>query len=169
MSDIRNLEDALEMIGSVGKLVGRPQEAIELVEQISSAFKCLEVSVNNKKNGASVAYLIWDKPLMCAGAGTFIDDMLRRCGLQNVFESAEGRYPVLTREELEEKNPDLILLSSEPFPFNEKHAGIWRQRLKHTEVKCVDGEYFSWYGSRLKKAPDYFLEFSGFPLHGPRK
>jgi len=93
----------------------------------------------------------------------FAPFMLRRLGLINCL-SAVKRYPVLSEQEIVQSNPELILLSSEPFPFREKHVNEVRQICPHSTVMLVDGEMFSWYGSRLKFAPTYL---NGLPL--PRK
>ena len=55
-------------------------------------------------------------------------------------------------------NPDFIFLSSEPFPFKEKHIAEFQSICPNVKIKLVDGELFSWYGSRLLKAPEYFRE-----------
>ena len=89
---------------------------------------------------------------MVAGKDTFIDELLKLNKFENVF--TESRYPEITLEELKVKNPDLILLSSEPFPFEEKHKNYFSTL--NVEIELVDGEYFSWYGSRLVEAIDYF-------------
>ncbi len=103
----------------------------------------------------TVAYLIWQEPFMVAGHGTFVDDMLRRCGLTNVFDEGDARYPEVSDQALAEADPDIILLSSEPYPFKEKHIADINMICPGTPVRLVDGELFSWYGSRLLKAPAY--------------
>jgi ABC-type Fe3+-hydroxamate transport system substrate-binding protein len=104
------------------------------------------------------AYLIWrtDKPLsyMAAGRGTFIDDMLHRCGLINVID--QPRYPVTDPAALAASGCNLILLSSEPYPFRDKHREELQALVPHADIRLVDGEMFSWYGSRLLQAPAYF-------------
>lgn len=94
---------------------------------------------------------------MVAGGDTFINEMIKKCGLVNVFENIE-RYPEVTLEQLEEAKPDIILLSSEPFPFKEKHFDEFREKSPSAKIMLVDGEMFSWYGSRLIKAARYFRE-----------
>lgn len=105
----------------------------------------------------SVVYLIWQNPFMSIGGDTFIHDSLIQGGFRNVYSSSL-RYPETTWEEMEKKNPDAILLSSEPFPFREKHLDAFRDRIPGKPVLLVDGTYFSWYGSRMLQAPAYFSE-----------
>lgn len=91
---------------------------------------------------------------MAAGKNTFIDAMLTKIGLVNCIHAE--RYPELSFEEVRRLSPDVILLSSEPFPFQPKNREELQQILPHTKIILVDGEMFSWYGSRLLKAADYF-------------
>ena len=93
---------------------------------------------------------------MVAGHGTFVNDMLKRCGLVNVFDEGDARYPEISGQEVAEADPDIILLSSEPYPFLEKHIAQFNMICPGTPVYLVDGEMFSWYGSRLLQAPAYF-------------
>jgi ABC-type hemin transport system substrate-binding protein len=91
---------------------------------------------------------------MAAGPGTFIDTLLTRLGLFNAVQQA--RYPELTADALAEMQPEYIFLSSEPYPFQEKHVAELQQLCPHAKCMLVDGEMFSWYGSRLIQAPAYF-------------
>jgi ABC-type Fe3+-hydroxamate transport system substrate-binding protein len=153
MSDIKNLDDAIVMIESVGQLVAKKNEALKISADIKSKFNTLKPQDFSEQ--PSVVYLIWKDPMITVGNDTFIHDMLSRCGLKNVF-SHQTRYPELTKEELGALEPDLILLSSEPYPFKEKHRVEFQSLFPETKVLLADGEMFSWYGSRLSKAPEYF-------------
>jgi ABC-type Fe3+-hydroxamate transport system substrate-binding protein len=92
---------------------------------------------------------------MTVGGDTFINNMLRYCGFINVFQD-QKRYPSIEIDDLKWKEVDLILLSSEPYPFKEKHIAEIKAILPQAKILLVDGEMFSWYGSRLEKAPQYF-------------
>jgi ABC-type Fe3+-hydroxamate transport system substrate-binding protein len=157
MSDVKNLRDALEMIIQVGEITGYNLEAIDLSGRIQLDFDNLKPDISNLKQSRSAAYLIWHNPIMIAGGDTFINDMLKRCGFTNAFQTA-NRYPEMGSTELSTTNPDFILLSSEPFPFREKHIEQYKLICSDAEVLLVDGEMFSWYGSRLLKAPAYFQQ-----------
>ncbi len=157
MSDIYTLKDALNMIVHVGTLVGKPQEAVHLKLQIESQFNDLNVKYPTLNSKLNVAYFIWRKPFMVAGGNTFINDMLSRCGFNNVFASSNSmRYPEVSEQQIAEINPEVILLSSEPYPFKEKHILELRSICPEAKIIIVDGELFSWYGSRLLQAPAYF-------------
>jgi ABC-type Fe3+-hydroxamate transport system substrate-binding protein len=155
MSDISNLEDAMQAITQIGALVDREPEAAYLNHLIHAGFTDLQALALSKKIDQSVAYLIWKDPYMVAGRNTFIDDLLRKIGLQNVI--AAQRYPSIALSDLNALNCRLLLLSSEPYPFKQKHIDEIKTVLPNTKIMLVDGEMFSWYGSRLVKAVEYLF------------
>lgn len=150
ISDIQNIPQALQMIQVIGQITGKDERAGEIVEQIVAGFNKLPRAAIPKR----VAYFIWYKPWMSIGGDTFISNMIHTIGWKNVL-SGHSRYPEISLEELKIHNPELVLLSSEPFPFKEKHIAEIKAALPNVDVQWVDGEMFSWYGSRLLKAVCY--------------
>jgi len=151
MSDIFNLKDAYSMITSIGEITNKIDESLVLVGEIKEEFRKLKNSnVVQSLKGRSVQYFIWHNPNMAAGKSTFIDEILSECGLINL--TREERYPEVKLTD----SPDFIFLSSEPFPFREKHLDQFINAFPKSKVLLVNGEMFSWYGSRLKDAPSYF-------------
>lgn len=157
VSDVNNLDDACSMIGSIGNIVQKTAEANELVNNIRGEFEVLAAAVGNNGEKPRTAYLIWKNPYMTVGRDTFIHDMLTRCGFENIFAD-QMRYPTVTIPQLQTANCQLLLLSSEPFPFSQKHADELQHFLPGTMIQLVDGEMFSWYGSRLLQAANYFRQ-----------
>ncbi|MGA9651506.1 helical backbone metal receptor [Pedobacter sp.] len=157
MSDIFTLDDAMKAISDIGELVDRSPEAAYLNHLISAGFNDLKTLALQNRIDKKAAYLIWRKPYMAAGENTFINDVLVSNGITNVIDAE--RYPEITLKKLEALNPQLILLSSEPYPFKEKHIEEIQEALPEAKIMLVDGEMFSWYGSRLVKAVQYFFEF----------
>jgi ABC-type Fe3+-hydroxamate transport system substrate-binding protein len=157
VSDINTLEDAKQTILQIGELVDRQPEASYLIHLISAGFSDLQTLALERGIDKKVAYLIWKKPYMAAGINTYISDILELNGMRNVVKSS--RYPQLDLSELEALNPDLVFLSSEPYPFTELHVQEIQNVLPKAKIMLVDGEMFSWYGSRLVKAVQYFFEF----------
>jgi len=149
MSDITNWQSALEMIKSIGNLVNENVKADQLIDELKNKFESIKPF-----SARRVLYFIWKNPWMVAGKDTFIDAMLSRIGLVNCIESE--RYPELSVEEINGLSPEIILLSSEPFPFQQKNIEELQLILPKAKIMLVDGEMFSWYGSRLLKAADYF-------------
>lgn len=157
MSDIITFEDALDMIDHIGKIIGKEDRATHLIENILSKFNSLHQYISLQTNQPKVAYMIWYNPMMVAARHTFINELLQIAGFQNIFES-QTRYPQITSEELSAVQPDVILLSSEPFPFKEKHVKEIQDICPNAVIELVDGELFSWYGNRLLLAAPYFQE-----------
>jgi ABC-type Fe3+-hydroxamate transport system substrate-binding protein len=162
ISDVHNLQTALQMIILVGELTNTAKKAHAIANRIQNDFNSLlHYSQKRLSHKPQTVYLIWKGPYMAAGGDTFINAMLNACGLKNVFEHL-GRYPVINIEELQtSKVPgiagcELLLLSSEPYPFNEKHVEELQSLFPGTKIMLVDGEMFSWYGSRLLHAVSYF-------------
>lgn len=151
VSDVIELHGALSMIEDIGQITGKNEEAKELAAGIRFGFQSLGI----RERRVRCAYLIWKDPFISVGGDTFINDMLQRAGFENIFASAV-RYPQITVEQLRDANCNVILLSSEPYPFKQHHANAFANVLPGTLVRLVDGELFSWYGSRLLKAPAYF-------------
>ncbi|HEY4876975.1 MAG TPA: helical backbone metal receptor [Puia sp.] len=151
ISDIKTLNDALSMISSVGEITRMQTAAQKIISLINKNFAELKPKTNKIKT----AYFIWRNPYMVAGGDTFINDIMNYCGFDNIFANIE-RYPQSNVEELLIKNCKLLLLSSEPFPFKQKHIEELQSQLSGVKIILVDGEMFSWYGSRLIHAPLYF-------------
>jgi ABC-type Fe3+-hydroxamate transport system substrate-binding protein len=154
LSDITSLPEALTMIRCVGDLTGKLHLAEPLAADIKQSFDRLRLTATSRP---LAAYFIWRKPYMVAASGTFIDDMLRRAGFRNAFAGL-GRYPEVTPEQLAKAAPAHIFLSSEPYPFGEKHAAEFNEICPAASVQLVDGELFSWYGSRLRLSAAYFRQ-----------
>lgn len=134
------------MIKGVGLLCGKEQEAVDLIDDIQEDFAELR-----QRNG-TVAYFIWNKPYMVCGNHTFINSVIEHIGLVNVVK--ENRYIEINEADLQKLNPEYILLSSEPFPFNDAHIKELK-KFSNAKIILVDGEMFSWYGSRMLLMKDY--------------
>ncbi len=150
-TDVNTIPEALEMIQTIGLITGSSEKAGEIISNIK---KTLPPAPSALK---TAAYLIWKDPFMTIGGDTFISEMLAYAGFQNLF-AAQKRYPETDIEELSRLAPEFLFLSSEPYPFKEKHQAALQEALPQSKVIIVDGEMFSWYGSRMAKAGDYFRE-----------
>jgi len=154
MSDIYTLDDAYQMMNSVGEITNKQEEAQLLIKQIKTSFSTLP-PVTRHLPPLTCAYFIWRKPYMVAASGTFLDHMLGVFGVRNAFADL-SRYPAVTAEQIAKAKPDLIFLSSEPYSFTEKHIDEFKGISSASKIMIVDGELFSWYGSRLRYTADYF-------------
>jgi ABC-type Fe3+-hydroxamate transport system substrate-binding protein len=153
VSDISTLNEAINMMNDIGILTNTTLKANTIINNIKQGFDGITPA-----NNISTAYFIWRNPYMTVGGDTFIHDMLARCGFSNIY-AAQTRYPEVDINKLKEKKCQLLLLSSEPYPFKQKHIDELQEHLPNTRIILADGEMFSWYGSRLLHSPAYFSHF----------
>ena len=148
VTDIQNLEDNEKFISEVGTLLNKEKLALEFNRNINEIFKN-----NFNTNPVKVGYLIWKNPYMTIGSDTFIHEILEKLGFENIFKNKE-RYPEISIEEM--RKSEYIFLSSEPFPFQQKHIDELQKELPNQKSTLVDGEAFSWFGTHISKCADYY-------------
>lgn len=152
VTDVSTIEDNHQFISDLGTLLNKKEFAQSLNERIAHIF-----TVKKNPLPQKVAYLIWKNPYMTVGNDTFINEVLENIGGENLFKDRK-RYPEVTVEEL--KNADQVFLSSEPFPFQQKHIDELQKELPDKQMILVDGEAFSWFGTHLLQVEDYLRELS---------
>lgn len=153
ISDVNTFEDNDRMIELVGKIVNKEAAACKIRDDINKRFTLIKPLQKKLK----VAYLIWRNPWMAIGNNNFINCIIEHLGFLNIFSNKE-RYPIISIEDFKKHTPDILFLSSEPFPFSQKHIEELQPFLPQTLIQLVDGEMFSWYGSRMLKAAEYLNE-----------
>lgn len=155
ISDIFNPEDAILMMHDLGLMLNKREQVVRLVSQLKEDLKSIPQITG------SVLYFIWKNPYMVAGKNTYINSILELIGLQNAIEDEVSRYPVVSIDEIVKINPTHIFLSSEPYPFQEEDITFLKERTG-AKVQIVDGEIFSWYGSRMLAMKAYFQKLVTF-------
>ncbi len=156
VSEAGSVAEAVELIRNTGALTGTLPAAETLIAGLRERMRRL--TEHRPSPPKRTLYLIWRGPWMSVGGDTFIHDMLQLAGLENVCGGMR-RYPELSAEEMQALRPDLILLSSEPYPFGDAHLAEIQALVPGVEVRLADGEFFSWYGSRMLPAMDYLRDF----------
>lgn len=146
---VETVADAYRLIDTLGTLAHVEQAATALIHDIQQTFAQLPALSGN------AAYMMWRKPYMAVGKTTYITSLLEMLGLTNPMTKLAGRYPAVTIDDLQQAKLDYVLLSSEPFPFSEKHRAEFEPHLAGAKIVFVDGEMF-WYGARMLKAAHYF-------------
>lgn len=149
-TEVKDLASAFKSMIDIGNLLNLQTESELIVTNIKS-------KISIPKSFHTACYLIWRNPYMTVGGDTFINDMMARSGFVNIFNEKE-RYPIITLDDIAQECPDYIFLSSEPYPFQTKHIKEFESI--NIPVKIVDGEMFSWYGTRLLKSWEYFRSLS---------
>ncbi len=157
VTDVCTMSDAAEMISIVGKALQVEDRANRMVMELLDGIDVLTGSGGSTSEPARVLYLVWKDPFMAAGTDTYISHTMTCMGFYNVLKewNEKGkRYPKLSVSDLKGLNIDYILLSSEPYPFRQQHAELLSP-FAAKAVMLVDGEAFSWYGSRTAKCIPY--------------
>lgn len=154
VTDVSTVDEATAMIRRVRQLVDRDKEARQMATTIAERFAALPAW-----SSLRAAYIIWRDPYMTVGGDTFIYDVMRHGGFTAPWADAT-RYPEITLDDLAAADLDVILCSTEPFPFHQKDAFMddLRTACPDTPVHVVDGQLFSWYGPRLLDTPAYLRE-----------
>tara|TARA_R110000868_G_scaffold259361_7_gene517396 strand:+ start:17401 stop:18144 length:744 start_codon:yes stop_codon:yes gene_type:complete len=143
LTEIDTIEEALQWISKLGNKLEVDEEALQLITEIQ---KLIPSSIEFQN--IRTAYFIWKDPWMTIGSDTYIHNVMKYFGLKNVY-GEQSRYPETDFEELHTLNPELILLSSEPYPFKQKHILELKTICPDSTILLVNGEWFSWYGSRM--------------------
>ncbi|MFC6268452.1 ABC transporter substrate-binding protein [Frigoriflavimonas asaccharolytica] len=148
VTDIKNIQDNENFLWEMGMVLKKRALAEQFNKEIKSIFSNL---INQEKK--KIAYLIWQNPMMSIGGDTFINNILEEINFENILKH-KTRYPEISLEEI--ATAEFLFLSSEPFPFAEKHIEEFKSKLPSTKIILVDGEAFSWFGTRILQCETYF-------------
>ncbi len=153
------LAETEQTVREIGAALGRDRQAESLIDEIGRARARLKARAA-RFAGLSWAYLIWRKPWMAASDNTYIHHLIAEAGGRNIFSGREQLYPEITAAELAQAKPDAVLLSSEPFPFKQKHIRELSDLcgLPPQGFYLVDGELLSWHGALTARGLDYVGE-----------
>ncbi len=142
VSDVVDLKSNKKFVTDIGQITGKTNEAENLLKQID--FLTEQLHKTKSKTYKSL-YLIWREPWMSIGGDTFISHMMQVAGFENILIN-EQRYPVVDFKQIKQQ-PEVIFLSSEPFPFKEKHKIELQKIFPQSEILLVKGEAFTWFGA----------------------
>jgi ABC-type Fe3+-hydroxamate transport system substrate-binding protein len=158
VSDVKTVQDALQMIAGIGKITETESAATAMVSTIERQFELVKAECSLLPP-LRVVYLIWKNPYMAAGSKNFINSILGYFNLENELSGSDQRYPVIEPKQFNLKPVSFILLSSEPYPFKKQHIEEIESTFAPAKAIVVDGEMFSWYGSRMLHMKEYLLTF----------
>ena len=145
--DVNTVEDSLDMLNLLGTIFDTREVSTRWI-------KSIQEKVAHFKPGRLVpktVYMIWKNPWMAAGRLTFIGSMMQLAGFDNMLS---GRYPRIDEKRL--SSAETILLATEPYPFKGRDKATLEAKFPNKKIMIVDGEMFTWYGTHLLQAIDYF-------------
>jgi len=151
VTNVETIEDNYYLLKTLGNTFNKEEKAQHFNLKIYDVLQQAKLDSTVK-----AAYLIWKNPYMTVGSDTFIHKILAEIGFENIFKD-KTRYPEIQMEDL--ADAEVIMLSSEPFPFKEKHIEEMKAFYPDKKIMIVDGEAFSWYGTHIAKCGQYFIEF----------
>jgi ABC-type Fe3+-hydroxamate transport system substrate-binding protein len=148
-----SVQEALNLLWNLAVLLDITAQAGPCIQTIERAYDWAWGAIESAPP-VRVFCPIWRDPWMTFNADTYAHDLLRICGAENVFAGHKKRYPHITLDEVAQRTPDLILLSSEPFAFsmNDVSAVTGHPALAKKPVRQVDGSLLFWPGTRLARA-----------------
>jgi ABC-type Fe3+-hydroxamate transport system substrate-binding protein len=150
VTNVETIEDNYYLLKTLGNTFNKEEKAQQFNLKIYDILQQAKLDSTVK-----AAYLIWKNPYMTIGSDTFIHKILAEIGFENIFKD-KTRYPEIQIEDL--ADAEVIMLSSEPFPFKEKHIEEMKSFYPDKKIIIVDGEVFSWYGTHIAKCENYFTE-----------
>ena len=146
--DINSFSDALKMINTLGEIFSKTKNATSLSENIVKAFSKIQVT----KQHVDYLYFVWKNPWMVAGNNTYIESLLSKFYLKNIIN--KSKYPKIELKNIS-SDPQIIFLPSEPYKFSKTDKMELQKVFPKSKILLVNGEMFSWYGSRMVKAAVY--------------
>ncbi|HQR67066.1 MAG TPA: helical backbone metal receptor [Thermoanaerobaculia bacterium] len=151
LSHPRRAADVPPLLYRWGERVGSGETAREMSSKVREALGRAE-SARPSRPAFRALYLVWRNPWTVAGPGTYVADLIRLSGGSHSPEESPsgdpGDYPAVSEEEIAASRPDVLLLPDEPYPFGERDAAFWRERLPGTDVRRVPGDDWCWHGVR---------------------
>lgn len=147
------IDDVLHTIEMLGARVGRDGAARARVTAIRTARERIAREAAERPAPRVVLVLQRD-PLFVAGAGSFIDEMLRIAGARNIAAELDGAYPRASLEWLVAARPDVLLdASADPDP-PDTFWSRWPSlpAVAHGRIVAVDPALVTLPGPRLDEA-----------------
>jgi ABC-type Fe3+-hydroxamate transport system substrate-binding protein len=147
----KTVESAVEMLGELAERIGAPEATVEAVlGPIERTYGRLREAEPERARRVFVP--IWREPYMSVGSDTYVHDVLRTCGGENVCKGST-RYPVVGLQEVEDLKPEVVLLPDEPYPFSAEDLpefyALDIPATREDRIHLVDGKLLTWYGPRM--------------------
>lgn len=149
----RTVRRALAELKDLARMLGREREAAPWLADAHDTLAALE---RRAAMSRPVRYFcpIWRRPYMAARTDTYMSDVLRICGGENIFSDGPAHYYPVELADAAARNPEVILLPDEPYPFSTKHVAELRAyhtmpAVRDERISLCDGQMLTWYGPRI--------------------
>jgi ABC-type Fe3+-hydroxamate transport system substrate-binding protein len=145
-----DVEGAIALLRELADRVEAPR-AEAVLDPIERVYEGLRSGAGRTK-ARRVYVPIWKNPYMSVGSDTYVHDVLKTCGGENVCGDVT-RYPVVTPAEVEAAQPEVVLLPDEPYPFSAEDLPEFYSldipAVREDRIHLVDGKLLTWYGPRM--------------------
>lgn len=151
-----SIDAVINTINTIGQATDTMEQSKDLTNNMMEKEKEILDIVKNGEN-KKVFYEIWHDPLMAAGPGSFMDELISMAGGTNIAEDAEGDYVQYDLEQLVERNPEVYLTSAD-MPDKTPEAMMARpgfeniEAMKTGNVYVLDANITSRSGPRIVQA-----------------
>lgn len=152
----RTVAEGIRMVEDLGAVTGTEERARQVTGELWPLYRQAE-RLGQARPRARVFCPIWRNPYMTINHDTYVHDMLRLSGGQNIFADRAERYPQVRLEEVAAAGPQVILLPDEPYRFRKIHAQDFAPyqdvpAVRDGRIHLLDGKLLSWYGPRIGEA-----------------
>jgi iron complex transport system substrate-binding protein len=146
------IDDVMDTIEKIGVLTGNSDKAKEVVADMKSERDEIISKVKDLET-KRVFYEVYNDPLMTAGPGSFIDELINLAGGENIAKDADSPYPQYDVEKLIEKNPEVYLIpddSTTTLETLKERPGFENiDAIKNSQVYFLDADIVSRAGPRI--------------------
>jgi len=139
---VTRMDQLPRMAEDLAKLIGKPDKGAEFAAEWHK--KITEISVSLPAEKPKVYFEIWDTPMQAAGAQSYIGDMIRTAGGDNIVTDI-SEFPVVNSETILNADPDVIIIA---YPLTdktsiEKRPG-WQklQAVRNKQIYALDQDLF---------------------------
>ena len=152
----RTVAEGIRMVEELGRVTGTEERAREITGGLWPLSRQAE-RLGEIRQRVRVFCPIWRNPYMTINRDTYVHDMLRLAGGENLFADRSERYPQVTLEEVATAAPEVILLPDEPYRFRKAHVQDFAPyeevpAVRDGRIYLVDGKLLTWYGPRIVEA-----------------
>jgi iron complex transport system substrate-binding protein len=138
-----DLASVMDAIGRIGELLGARERADAVVADMGARIARVDTLVASAPERPGVFFQIGIAPIVSAGTGTFINELILRAGGRNLA-AGESAYPRFTREQVLLLDPDIIVITSmdrqDVFEEVRREWSTWQgmSAVRHGRIHVVD-------------------------------
>jgi len=150
--DANNFEQVLDNIKLAGRVAGAGPKSLEVARDMGERMDAVKETVAQSKTSPSVFFEVWDDPLMTAGPGSFIDDLITKAGGTNIAGDANKEFAEFSLEALIDRNPDIYILNDHahtPEDIKKRSGYEGSKAIRNNNVYSIEDDLVTLPGPRI--------------------